>query len=235
MKLEEVRNNFLDQIKAGVDPHELLKAKELKDLYREIPKLPVAERSAFGQKINALKSDIQAAADEYAAKQEAASVESLDVTAPFDVSTKDHTAAHPDLLPVEHSSLHPLTLELQHVVDVFTRMGFECHEARQIDDDYHMFTSLNFPPNHPARDGYDTFRTEEGYIPPAHTTAMENRTLKAGKAKLEAGGQIAEIHYGRVFRNEDADVTHDHTFNQIEGVFVSREPGSDAGSTQELL
>ena len=223
MNLDEVQTNLLGRIKAGEDPRELLKAKELKELYREIPKLPVEERSAFGQKINALKNEIQAAADKYVEQQEEASVVPLDVTAPFDVDTKAQSFTRPTLLPIDNSSLHPLTLELQHVVDVFTRMGFECHEARQIDDDYHMFTSLNFPPNHPARDGYDTFRTEEGYIPPAHTTAMENRTLKAGKAKLEVGGQIAEIHYGRVFRNEDADVTHDHTFNQIEGVFVSRD------------
>jgi len=108
------------------------------------------------------------------------------------------------------------------VTDIFTRMGFEAVESRQIDDDFHMFGSLNFPENHPARDGYDTFRTEEGFIPPAHTSTMQNRILKAGKARLEAGGQIAAISYGRVFRNEDVDATHEHTFHQVEGVFVSK-------------
>jgi phenylalanyl-tRNA synthetase alpha chain len=84
-----------------------------------------------------------------------------------------------------------------------------------------MFGALNFPEGHPARDGYDTFRTEEGYIPPAHTSTMQNRVLRDGKARLEAGGQIASISYGRVFRNEDVDPTHEHTFYQQEGVFVS--------------
>jgi len=82
---------------------------------------------------------------------------------------------------------------------------------------------LNFPENHPARDGYDTFRTEEGFIPPAHTSTMQNRILVAGKERLEAGGQIAAISYGRVFRNEDVDATHEHTFHQSEGVFVSKD------------
>lgn len=89
-------------------------------------------------------------------------------------------------------------------------------ESRQIDDDFHMFGALNFPENHPARDGYDTFRTEEGFIPPAHTSTMQHRILKDGKAELEAGGQIAAISYGRVFRNEDVDATHEHTFYQVE-------------------
>ncbi len=84
-----------------------------------------------------------------------------------------------------------------------------------------MFSALNFPKGHPARGGYDTFRTKEGFIPPAHTSTMQNRILRDGKAKLETGGQIAAISYGRVFRNEDVDATHDHTFYQCEGVFVS--------------
>ena len=100
-------------------------------------------------------------------------------------------------------------------------MGFEAIESRQIDDDEHMFATLNFHENHPARDGYDTFRTEEGFIPPAHTSTMQNRILKNGKAKLEAGGQIAAVSYGRVYRNEDVDATHEHTFYQCEGIFVS--------------
>jgi phenylalanyl-tRNA synthetase alpha chain len=100
-------------------------------------------------------------------------------------------------------------------------MGFAAVESRQLDDDYHMFTSLNFPPGHPARDNFDTFHTEEGLVPPAHTSTMQNRILKSGREGLAAGKNIAAISYGRVFRNEDTDATHEHTFYQIEGVFVS--------------
>ena len=167
--------------------------------------------------------ELKQQADQLTQQAEQAAIVPLDVTAPFDDSNEQKVAGRPMLLPVEQATLHPLTVETKQLVDVFTRMGFVCEESRQIDDDFHMFSSLNFPPNHPARDGYDTFRTEEGYIPPAHTTAMENRVLSAGRQQLENGGVIAHISYGRVFRNEDADVTHDHTFNQFEGVYVSRD------------
>jgi len=135
---------------------------------------------------------------------------------------RDVNSTRPALLPTSAGSKHPLTTELEVVVDIFTRMGFEAIESRQIDDDFHMFGALNFPENHPARDGYDTFRTEEGFIPPAHTSTMQHRILKDGKAALEAGGHIAAISYGRVFRNEDVDATHEHTFYQVEGVYVSK-------------
>jgi phenylalanyl-tRNA synthetase alpha chain len=109
------------------------------------------------------------------------------------------------------------------MVDIYERMGFEAVESRQIDDDFHMFESLNFPKGHPARDNFDTFRTKEGFIPPAHTSTMQHRILLDGRDKLVAGGQIAAIAYGRCFRNEDLDASHEHTFYQCEGVFVSRE------------
>jgi phenylalanyl-tRNA synthetase alpha chain len=94
-------------------------------------------------------------------------------------------------------------------------------EPRQLDDEFHMFDSLNFSKGHPARDGYDTFRTSEGFIPIAHTSAMQNRALTTYKSRLENGGQIAVVIPGRVFRNEDVDPTHEHTFYQCEGVYVA--------------
>lgn len=213
----------MGRLKAAKNPRDILKAPELKDLFASIGKAPADKRAELGQKINSLRKELTAKVEELEAKKEQASIKPLDVTAPFDDSDAVTRQPRPELLPIEDATLHPLTTEIQHVVDVFTRMGFVCEESRQIDDDYHMFSSLNFPPNHPARDGYDTFRTEEGFIPPAHTTAMENRVLKAGKEKLERGEAIAHISFGRVFRNEDADATHDHTFNQFEGVYVSRD------------
>ena len=205
------------------NPHDILKAPELKALLGQIKDVSSDERAKFGAAVNSLRQELKQQADQLTQQAEQAAIVPLDVTAPFDDSNEQKVAGRPMLLPVEQATLHPLTVETKQLVDVFTRMGFVCEESRQIDDDFHMFSSLNFPPNHPARDGYDTFRTEEGYIPPAHTTAMENRVLSAGRQQLENGGVIAHISYGRVFRNEDADVTHDHTFNQFEGVYVSRD------------
>lgn len=216
--IEDVQKDLLTKIAASDAPRELLKTPELKKLYGVIKDLPAEDRGAYGKNVNELRVKLEAAVLSRESELEDVNVEAIDVTAPWDANTGSL-----DLLPTEYGTQHPLTTELVNVVDIFTRMGFEAFESRQIDDDEHMFGTLNFPENHPARDGYDTFRTEEGFIPPAHTSTMQNRILKDGKAKLEAGGQIAAVSYGRVFRNEDVDATHEHTFYQCEGVFVSRD------------
>lgn len=114
-------------------------------------------------------------------------------------------------------------VELDRVTAIYSDMGFNVMESTQLDDEFHMFDSLNFAKEHPARDGYDTFRTREGFIPPAHTSTMQHRALKKYKRLLDGDGQIAVVMPGRVFRNEDADATHEHTFYQCEGVFVSKD------------
>ncbi len=214
--VEDVRKYLLTRVSTSDNPRELLKSPELKKLYGVMSTLSKDDKIVHGKLINSLKAELESAICEREAALENASIEPIDVSAPWDVNQGPI-----ELLPTENGSKHPLTSEIENVIDIFTRMGFEAIESRQIDDDAHMFGTLNFPDNHPARDGYDTFRTEEGFIPPAHTSSMQNRILKEGKAKLEAGGQIAAFAYGRCFRNEDVDATHEHTFYQYEGVFVS--------------
>lgn len=214
--IEGVKQSLLEKVAASETPREVLKAPEIRELYGAIGKLSPEERGPFGRHVNEVKQAVEAAITAREEALESADVIALDVTAPWDLNGEK-----PALLPTEDGSQHPLTKELENVVNIFTRMGFEAYESRQIDDDHHMFGALNFPEDHPARDGYDTFRTEEGFIPPAHTSTMQHRILKAGREKLEAGGYIAAVSYGRVFRNEDVDATHEHTFYQCEGVFVS--------------
>ncbi|MBN9397877.1 hypothetical protein BGO18_03160 [Candidatus Saccharibacteria bacterium 47-87] len=214
--IEGVKQALLEQVAVSQTPREVLKAPQIRELYAVIATLPVEERGSFGREVNEVKQAVEAAVQAREIELESADVTPIDITAPWEIN-----GSAPSLLPTEMGTQHPLTKEIERVVDIFTRMGFEAIESRQIDDDHHMFGALNFPPDHPARDGYDTFRTEEGYIPPAHTSTMQHRILKAGKAKLEAGGHIAAVSYGRVFRNEDVDATHEHTFYQCEGVFVS--------------
>lgn len=214
--IDEVRKNLLENITESNDPRSILRSSELKHLYSQLGILEPSDRASQGKIINDLKLELIQAIEKRETELDDVSVEPIDVTAPWDINTGPL-----ELLPTEQGTWHPLTKELEVVIDIFTRMGFNAIESRQIDDDFHMFTSLNFPEGHPARDGYDTFRTEEGFIPPAHTSTMQNRILKDGKRQLEAGGQIAVVSYGRVFRNEDVDATHEHTFYQYEGVFVS--------------
>ena len=218
MDIETLQADLLARTAASDSPRDMLKADEIKQLYQVIPTLEPNERGVFGRKVNDLKVKLEAAIALREAELEDATIEPLDVTAPWDTN-----ASEPQLLPTTQGTQHPLTRELENVVDIFTRMGFDAIESRQIDDDHHMFGALNFPENHPARDGYDTFRTEEGFIPPAHTSTMQHRILKDGRQQLEQGGQIAAVSYGRVFRNEDVDATHEHTFYQCEGVFVSQD------------
>jgi phenylalanyl-tRNA synthetase alpha chain len=214
--IEEISNQLLSRIANSDSPRDILKTPELKQLYGTIKTLPPEQRSDFGKKINDLKTALESAVNTRETELESATVEPLDITAPWDINSGPQS-----LLPADAGSQHPLTSEIENVADIFTRMGFDVIESRQIDDDYHMFGTLNFPENHPARDGYDTFRTEEGYIAPAHTSTMQNRILIEGKDKLESGGQIGVTAIGRCFRNEDLDATHEHTFHQCEGVFVS--------------
>ncbi len=192
--------------------------KELKALnaeYAKIKTIAPEERKAFGIELNKKRQELekQLQAAEEAAESE--KIDPIDITAP--------SAPNEKIPEIKQGSRHPLMTELSRVLDIYSRMGFNIMEARQLDDEFHMFESLNFPEGHPARDGYDTFRTKEGFIPPAHTSTMQYRALTRYKSDLDAGGQIAVVIPGRVFRNEDVDATHEHTFYQCEGVFVSKD------------
>lgn len=199
---------------------EKLKA-ELKALnaeYAKIKDVPAAERADFGKKLNIKKNELLARIAEAENEALNVAVEPLDITAP--------TAANeplPEFIKAENGSAHPLMTELDRVIEIYQLMGFDVVEPRQLDDEFHMFDSLNFAKEHPARDGYDTFRTEEGFIPPAHTSTMQHRVLKTFKHNLDEGKNIAVVVPGRVFRNEDVDATHEHTFYQCEGVYVSKD------------
>ena len=192
-----------------------LELKKLGQEYAKIKTMPEAERKSFGEKLNARKSAILTAIHKQEEIAESVNIEPIDLTAPFGENTKPFKPTR--------GTKHPLTTELDRVAEIYRQMGFNVIEARQLDDEFHMFDSLNFPTGHPARDGYDTFRTSEGFIPPAHTSTMQYRALTRFRDHLDKYGQIAVVVPGRVFRNEDVDATHEHTFYQCEGVFVSRD------------
>lgn len=207
----------------------VLRSPELRSLFDQLKTMPSEERGAFGQEINALRQELQTTLD--GLQDEGEKLPPIDITAPFDVNVP--ADKRPQLLSSENGSQHPLMTELATVLNIFYRMGFTAVESREIDDDYHMFGSLNFPEGHPARDEYDTFLTTQTdqngkpFIAPAHTSIMQNRVLRQHKADLEAGRPIAAVIPGRVFRNEDLDPRHEHTFYQLEGIYVDK--GINAG------
>lgn len=211
------------------DKNQILKAVELRALFEEIKTLPPEERASFGQEVNTLREELKEICRQVQDDEE--QLPPIDVTAPFDVNTP--ADQRPKLLPSEQGSQHPLMTELEQVLDIFYRMGFTAFESREIDDDFNMFSALNFPEDHPARDDYDSFMTIQKdkngkqFIAPAHTSTMQNRVLKQLKPSLAKDEPIAAVIPGRVFRNEDLDARHEHTFYQLEGIYVDK--GVNAG------
>jgi len=215
-QIVEVAAKLKARLERAEDKRSVLRAPELSALYDHLKTLPAgSDRAAFGKEVNALREELERLVRETV--QPKKDLKPIDVTAPFDVNAK-----LPQLLSVESGSRHPITKEIENIVEIFSRMGFEAVESRELDDDYHMFSSLNFPEDHPARDDYDTFMTEESLVAPAHTSTMQNRVLKARKKDLEAGKGIRVVIPDRVFRNDDLDARHEHTFYQLEGVYVDK-------------
>ena len=210
-------------VETGNNP-DVLRSVELRALFDELKILPASEKASFGKQLNMLRQDLTAQIKALKDAEEA--LPPIDVTAPFDVNTKP--AEMPALLSAEHGSRHPISTEFEKVLDIFYRMGFSVMESREIDDDFNMFEALNFPEGHPARDDYDTFVTVQKdkkgkpLIAPAHTSTMQNRALKSLKNNLDNGEPIAVVIPGRVFRNEDLDARHEHTFYQLEGIYVDK-------------
>ena len=201
------------------DKRAILKAPELGALYDRIKTLPAGKaRAEFGREVNSLKAELEGLIKRSLSIKDR-KLQPIDVTAPFDVNVP--AEQRPKLLTADNGSRHPLMTELTAILDIFARMGFVAVESRELDDDYHMFGSLNFPKDHPARDEYDTFVTDEGLVAPAHTSIMQNRVFKS------MGIPIRAVIPGRCFRNEDVDARHDHTFYQLEGVYVDK--GINAG------
>lgn len=213
-EVKKVSQQLKERFESLADKRDILKAPELRTLYGQIKNLPAEQRGDFGQAINKLKDDLQAMVDGYEAALAESEITPIDLTAPFDINTPAED--RPQLFSSEQGSLHPLSSEREVVADIFARMGYDVIDSRQIDDDYHMFGALNFPEGHPARDDFDTFITEGGWIAPAHTSTMQNRVLRANKPPIRT------VVIGRCFRNEDIDAKHEHTLNQVEGVFVDK-------------
>ena len=193
----------------------LSKKGNLKNLLKKIGEQKNEEKAQFGKEVNILKNFIQEKVETLNSNLKPKfSKEQIDVTAPFDKNTPEDKK--PKLLN-KLGSKHPLTQELENILEIFQKMGFEIEESRQIDNDYNMFQSLNFPIGHPARDNWDTFWTKENFVLPAHTSTMQNRILRKYNIPIRV------VIPGRCFRNEATDASHEHTFYQIEGVYVDKD------------
>jgi phenylalanyl-tRNA synthetase alpha chain len=227
MDISSVRELLLSRIETLDNKSDILKAVELRSLFDQLKFIETKEdRAIYGKQLNDLRNELaNLASNNQTAVQ---TLKRIDVSAPIDVNQKVDELNQYELIATDNGSLHPLMTEMDLILDIFYRLGFKVVETPEIDDDYHMFGSLNFPEGHPARDDFDTLVTKQldkdgrPFVAPAHTSTMQIRVLKEDKDLLAKGQPIAYVIPGRVFRNDDIDARHEHTFYQLEGVYVSQ-------------
>ena len=176
---------------------------------KEMAKVPKEERAAMGQLLNAVKASIESALD---AKTTSFAAAALD--ARLASEWVDLTLPAPGVKP---GALHPVTQVQRYLEEVFTSMGFAVLSGPEVETEFHNFDALNIPPTHPARDMQDTFWLEGGNLLRTHTSPVQVRGMK------RLGAPLRMIAPGRVFRNEEVDPSHEHTFYQLEGMMVDRE------------
>ncbi len=178
---------------------------ELTALLKQLGGMPDEQRRAQGQVINSVKEALTQALDLRRQQLEASALGdelragSLDITLPG-------RGQWP-------GGLHPVTLTLQRIEKIFCAAGFAVHEGPEVEDDFHNFTALNIPADHPARAMHDTFYLPDGRLLRTHTSPVQIRAM------LRQGAPIRLIAPGRVYRC-DSDMTHTPMFHQVEGLVV---------------
>ncbi|MFW5753326.1 MAG: phenylalanine--tRNA ligase subunit alpha [Marinilabiliaceae bacterium] len=218
--LEEVKNLTA----SSADEAEQLRIKYLSkkgmipQLFNEFKNVPNDQKKEVGQAINELKNTAQEKINELKEQFEQSHITSgaTDLTLPG-------TA-----MPI--GSRHPLSIIRNQIVDIFARLGFTVAEGPEIEDDWHVFEALNFPPEHPARDMQDTFfiTQDPDILLRTHTSSVQIRVMEQQQPPVRA------IFPGRVFRNEAISARAHCIFHQVEGLYID-ENVSFADLRQTLL
>ena len=181
------------------------KAGALTERLKALGRLPAAERPAAGARINEAKTAVEEA---LAKRREALAGERLS----SQLSAEALDVSLPGRGPGT-GGLHPLTRTLDRVATLFHSMGFAVADGPEIEDDFHNFTALNMPENHPARSMHDTFYVEGGLVLRTHTSPIQVRWMQAHPPPIRI------IAPGRVYR-VDSDATHSPMFHQVEGLWI---------------
>jgi phenylalanyl-tRNA synthetase alpha chain len=197
----------------------------LSDLFEDFKNVPVTEKKDIGQKLNLLK---QNALEKYnLLKNEIQNLE----------TSNDDTDLSKPAFPYNLGSRHPISIVRNELIDIFTRIGFTVSEGPEIEDDDHVFTKLNFAPEHPARDMQDTFyisrlsaedSNPDDILLRTHTSSVQVRVMQSQKPPIRT------ISPGRVFRNEAISARAHCIFHQVEGLYID-ENVSYADLRQTLL
>lgn len=183
---------------------------EISQLFEELKQIPKEQKVQFGKVLNDLKKAAEAKFEEISSRLE----------------SKEETGAKIDLslppVPNTVGNLHPLTITKNKIIEIFSRLGFSVADGPEIEDDWHNFSALNFPANHPAREMQDTFFVEKSngeggdILLRTHTSNVQVRLLEKQKPPVRA------IMPGRVYRNEAISARAHCFFHQVEGLYVDR-------------
>jgi phenylalanyl-tRNA synthetase alpha chain len=182
---------------------------------KEFGKLSPEERARNGKLLNEYKQEFETLFDSRKARFETAALD-----ARLESEWIDLTAPAPGIRP---GSLHPVTQVQKELEDLFVSLGFTVLDGPEVETEYYNFDALNIPAHHPARDMQDTFWLNAGGWPKesrllrTHTSPVQVRGLE------KLGAPLKMIAPGRVFRNEEVDASHEHTFYQLEGMMVDRD------------
>lgn len=217
MLLEKVRELKKEVEAAAVKSQDQLEEFRLKfisrksvitELFSEFKNVPGEHKKAFGQELNQLKTRVEEKfkgfIDEVEAQSETSNADGIDYTLPH--------------IPNETGSRHPLSVTRQEIVQIFRRIGFNLSEGPEIEDDWHNFTALNFPPNHPAREMQDTFFVEKDpdIALRTHTSSVQVRVME------NTAPPIRTLSPGRVYRNEAISARAHCMFHQVEGLYIDK-------------
>ena len=183
---------------------------EITRLFDEFRTCAPEMKREFGRKLNELKQAAIAKIDEL---RQGASSENVQEGPLEDLSMPGN--------PLPLGSRHPVSIVRQQIVDIFRKFGYDVAEGPEIEDDYHVFEALNFPPNHPARDMQDTFFVSAGHPNPlllrTHTSSVQVRSMESMKLPIRV------ICPGRVFRNEAISARAHCIFHQVEGLYIDED------------
>ncbi|HPQ28236.1 MAG TPA: phenylalanine--tRNA ligase subunit alpha, partial [Desulfobacteraceae bacterium] len=211
-QLTELKKTALEELATVNDPAELEKLRIkylgkkglLTSLMKKIGTLPQDERADAGKVSNLIKSNLSKRFKEESQRIEslkAAQSAFLDVTLPGREPLRGH--------------LHPVTLVIQEVCQIFIKMGFRIVKGPNVESDYYNFEALNLPKDHPARDMQDTFYVSDNVVLRTHTSPIQVRTMESQRPP------VSVIAPGKVYRR-DSDVSHTPMFHQVEGLLVDK-------------
>ncbi|NNE05051.1 MAG: phenylalanine--tRNA ligase subunit alpha [Xanthomonadales bacterium] len=192
-RLEEIRVHYLGR------------RGRITELLKTLGSIEPDQRREFGQAVNAAKKELSEQITVARARLEAQLLEQQLAEEQVDVTLPGRGG--------QRGGLHPVTLAMQRIIDLFGHLGFDVATGPEVEDDYYNFESLNFPAHHPARAMHDTFYFGDGRLLRTHTSPVQIREMQ------KRGAPIRIIAPGKVYRS-DYDQTHTPMFHQVEGLLI---------------